>query len=732
MTRCWGRLLVSATGLLLSLGSVSNAVAAELEEITVTAERRQSNLQKVPIAVTAFTADEIDRRQITSTIDVIQNVPNLTGEHNVSLGGSNSYSLRGIGNTESIATFDIPIGTYVDEIYLSRQNQNQIRLFHTESLEVLRGPQGTLFGRNTTGGAIVVVSEKPGEEFSTRIEGGVGSYERYFLRAAVDAPVSDTFLTQFNAFVIDEDGWLDSATTGETYNGEEAWGLRGAFRFIPSDALTWDLSVQYTDTENQMLGVAAALGTQTPIPPRDLTHSGLALGSCSDANTAATGDPTAVPVCSFNEMEALLVASNIGWDAGPVMINFITGWYDLEQNFSADFLDTSGALFGGAFDTFLIANDGSHEQFSQEIKLSGAFANDRVNYVAGLFYMDEDNTTVFTDWLGIYPGLFPAAARTPMANGTESFAVYGQFNIGLTDKATLQLGGRWTDEDKDFSMNGNFGGVLVTDADLVAAGIPLEQSVSKFTPRVAFNYQFMEDLMGYASWTSGFKSGGWNARATSAAELTAFGEEEVDSYELGMRSEWLDRRLRINVTGFFVEYTDLQIAAVLPGTNIFGTNNAGDSEVKGLEVEGSWNATENLNIYGNLGLMDNEYTRLTQEAIDTGLGPDIDRTPDASALLGFNYTVAPTVLGGGIYFGGQLSWTDDYFIGSDNEPVADLIEEHTLVNLHVGWISDSDRWEVIVECKNCFDEEWIGNNFVSTIYPSDPVRWGIRLKYRSN
>ncbi len=453
-----------------------------------------------------------------------------------------------------------------------------------------------------------------------------------------------------------------------------------------------------------------------------------------------------LPVCSFNELEALLVASNIGCDAGPVTINFITGWYDLEQSFSAELLDNSNELFipfgppFDVFDTSVLANIGQHEQFSQEIKLTGAFGNERVNYVAGLFYMDEDNTTVFSDWsLGVYPGVIPQNVRNPMANGTESLAVYGQFDIGLTDKATLHLGGRWTDEDKDFSINGVFfdlsgaglGFVPVTDADLVAAGIPLDQSVSKFTPRVAFNYQFMDDLMGYASWTTGFKSGGWNARATTADTFAAFGEEEVDSYELGMRSEWLDRRLRVNLTGFFVEYTDLQIAAVLPGTNIFGTNNAGDSEVKGLELEGSWNATDNLNIYGNLGLMDNEYTRLSATA-SPGLGPDLDRTPDANALLGFNYTVPATVLGGGIYFGGQASWTDDYWIGSDNDPGEDLIEEHTLVNLHVGWISDSDRWEVIVECKNCFDEEWLGNNFLNTLYPSDPVRWGIRLKYRYN
>lgn len=725
------RHIIAFAMILMLLGS-SNAVAVELEEIIVTAERRQSNLQDVPIAMTAFTADEIDRRQITSTIDVIQNVPNLTGEHNVSLGGSNSYSLRGIGNTESIATFDIPIGTYVDEIYLSRQNQNQIRLFNIESLEVLRGPQGALFGRNTTGGAIVVVSEKPGDEFLTRFEGGFGSYDRYFLRAAVDAPMSETFLTQFNVFVIDDDGWLDSVTTGETYNGEEAWGLRGAFRFIPSDRLTWDLSVQYTDTEIQALGVATTPATQTPIAPRDFTHNATPLGNCTDENTASTG--MTVPVCSFNKMEALLVASNIAWNAGPFTVNFITGWYDLEQNFSADFLDNSNAPFGGAFgDTFIIANKGQHEQFSQEIKITGAFNDDRVNYVAGLFYMDEDNTTVFTDWTVFpYPNLLPFAIRTPMANGTESLAVYGQFDIGLTDKARVQLGGRWTDEDKYFSMTGVLAFVPVTDADLIAAGISLDQSISKFTPRVAFNYQFTEDLMGYASWTTGFKSGGWNARGYSAAALAQFGEEEVDSYELGMRSEWLDHSLRVNVTAFFVEYTDLQIASVIPGTNIFGTNNAGDSEVKGLELEGSWNATDNLNIYGNLGWMDAEYTRLSPEAAATGLGPELDRTPELNGLLGFNYTVPATAMGGEIYFGGQASWTDDYFIGSDNFVSEDLIEAHTLVNAQVGWRSESNRWEVIVECKNCFDEKWLANNFFNTIYPADPIRLGIRLKYRSN
>jgi len=743
MTSRWGRLVVPVAGLLLALVGASTAIAAELEEILVTAERRQSDLQKVPIAVTAFTADEIDNRQIIDTLDLIQNVPNLTGSHNVSLGGSNSYFLRGIGNTESIATFDVPIGTYIDEIYLSRQNQNQVRLFHTETLEVLRGPQGQLFGRNTTGGAIVVTSQKPQDEFSTRIEGGAGNYDRYFLRADVDVPIADKFLTQFNGYLVNEDGWMDSVTTGESYNGEESWGLRGAFRFLPTDSITWDLSAQYSDVDVQAIGVASVPGTRI-YGTGDSTTNFSGFGDCSDSNAAAAGIFAPVltaPVCSFNSMEALLVASNFGWDIGPVMINFITGWYDLEHSFSADFLDNSPfAPFGpGVGNTFTINNIGNHEQFSQEIKFTGEFADGRVAYVGGLFYMDEDNSTVFSDWIGDKPALFPGNNRNPLDNGTESFAVYGQFDFGLGDTTTLQLGGRWTDEDKDFSINGLFfvpppdPPVTVTDADLTALGIPLEQSVSKFTPRVALLWEPADNVMTYVSYTEGFKSGGWNARGTSAPEFAAFGPEEVTSYEWGLRTQNADNSVRVNVTAFRAEYDEIQIATVVPMTTIFITQNAGDSRVTGLEVEFQALPTENLSLYGNLGLMDAKFTRLSPAATDplVDIGPDPVRTPDANGMLGFTYTVPPNVAGGSVFFGAQATWEDDYFMGNSNGSET-LIDAHTLVNAQLGWRSGNGRWETIVECKNCLDEEWFGTNLFTVLYTADPVRYGVRVNFKYN
>ncbi len=703
--------------------SASTALAAALPEIVSYAERRSSDVQDIPVAVTSFNPSDLDRRQITGTLDLINNVPNMSGSHNVSLGGSNSFFLRGIGNAESIATFDVPIGTYIDEIYISRQNQNQIELFDIESLEALRGPQGTLFGRNTTGGAIVVTSQKPTDEFSASVEGGIGSYSRYHLKGGLNLPISDTLAARFNAFVIDEDGWMDSVTTGDTYNGEEAYGMRAALRFTPNDTWTWDGSLQYSDTDSQAVGTAAfPVGSRLP-ETGDLTLNQTALFDCEGPKSDALG--TTAPTCSFNKMESLLFASNLAYDAGPFTVNFIVGYYDLEQNYAADFLDNSQNLpFGPAFgDTYIIANNGEHDQLSGELKITGDANDGRLRYVGGLFYMDEDNETNFTDWVGTKPGIVAFNVRTPLKNTTQSLAAYGQLDFDITDQLTLQAGGRWTDEEKDISINSVLSFVPVTDADLIAAGIPLEQSEDKFTYKLGARYQFNEDTMGYVSYTTGFKSGGWNARGSSAAALAAFGPEEVDSIEAGLRSEWMDNRLRTNLTVFQAKYDDIQIATVEGA--LFITTNAGDSKINGLELEVTLAATENLTVFGNLGLMDGKYTRLSMGGMLAGIGPEPTRTPNSTAMIGAEYVVPQSILNGEVFFAGQATRWADYYMGNDNAPET-KIEAHTLANAQAGW--RNDNWEAVIECKNCFDEEWFGTNLFNVLYTADPVRWGLRVK----
>jgi len=297
------------------------------------------------------------------------------------------------------------------------------------------------------------------------------------------------------------------------------------------------------------------------------------------------------------------------------------------------------------------------------------------------------------------------------------------------DKLVLLAGGRWTDETKDFSIDAlffdpvNFVYVPVGDAEVLDEGIPLKQEEDKFTYKLGADYQFTDDLMAYATVTTGFKSGGWNARGASAAELADFGPEDVISYELGMRAEWLDNRLRTNLTVFQAEYDDIQIATTEDAG--FITTNAGDSKIKGAEFEGAWAATDALRIYGNLGYMDGKYTRLSEGGITAGIGPEPTRTPEWTANVGGDYTF-DNVFNGEVFIGGQVAWVDDYFMGNSNQ-IETLIEAHTLVNAQVGW--RNDNWQAIVECRNCFDEEWFGTNLFNVLYTAEPVRYGIRLKY---
>jgi len=220
---------------------------AQLDEIVTTAQRREQNVQDVPLAVTAFSPEEMLEKQIDEPIDLIQYVPNLYGGNNTGLGTANVYYIRGAGNTESIATFDPPVGTYVDEVYIGRQNGNNVGFFDVEAIEVLRGPQGTLFGRNTTGGAIVTRMRKPSEESGGYLELGYGSYNRFVARASIDAPLSDTVLTKLSGYYVDDEGYVDNLATGEKLNGQEAIGIRGDVRFLLSDGMQWDIAADYTE-----------------------------------------------------------------------------------------------------------------------------------------------------------------------------------------------------------------------------------------------------------------------------------------------------------------------------------------------------------------------------------------------------------------------------------------------------------------------------------------------------
>ena len=224
-----------------------------IEEVIVTAQRRAESVQDVPIAVSAYSDEQLRNLQVTEVLDMARLVPNLLGHNNTGLGTANLYSLRALNNTESIATFDPPVGSYVDDIFISRQNANNFALFDIDRIEVLRGPQGTLFGRNTTGGAVNVILKKPAEEFGGYVELGFGRFSQVRFRGSVDLPVQDNLLLKLSAYASDDDGFVENRTTGEDgINYEKNVGVRAAMRWL-GETVTWDAAVAYVDTEHANL-----------------------------------------------------------------------------------------------------------------------------------------------------------------------------------------------------------------------------------------------------------------------------------------------------------------------------------------------------------------------------------------------------------------------------------------------------------------------------------------------
>lgn len=718
-----------------TLGATSPLLAQELAEVTVTAQRRETALQSTPLAVTAFTPEELDQRQITETADLMRAVPNLNVNNNVGSGTANAYWLRGSGVGETLVTFDPPVGTYVDEVFDPRVNAAQIQLLDVDRVEVLRGPQGTLFGRNTTAGAVSIVTRKPEPEFAADVEAGFGRFSRKTLRGSVNAPLGESLSSRLSAYWVDSDGSMRSLTNGERFNGSSSWGVRGALRLRPSDVLDWTVSGTYVDADELAIGTAVRVGTNPvddgvagSVISGDLFRNYTDLRPCRGPSNALR---SALAGCVFNVAKKKQVISNLQWNTAAATVNFITGYQDTDVANSADYIDNHPQRPLGAFvgPHFYIVQQLALKSFSQEIKASGNAFSDRASVVAGLYYMREDNDSDISDVAGANP--VPIALRD-LQNETRTLAAYAQADTKLTDRLTLTTGLRFTNEEKTidvFYANPLAGSSFTNDA-LIARGYPTKLTENQWTPKVGLQYQATPEVMLYVSATNGFKSGGWNARVNAPQFLVAFGPEKVWSYEVGLRADWLERRLRTNVTAFHADYRDRQIATTFPGTTTFVTTNAGDTPIQGIEIEATAAPLDNLRLFLTAGIMDGELDDPSAAAIATGLGGNTIpiQMPDWTLLGGFTWTV-PLASAGRVVIGADASAKDMYYSDWANLP-NQQVKQPTLLNASIAYRAPEDRWGVALECKNCTDEEWVRQTLFNVAYPGDPLQWGVRVNYR--
>ncbi len=731
-----------------------------IAEIVVTAQRRSENLQKVPLAVSAFTADELAVRQVSRTLDLIAYVPNLIGHNNTALGTANAYTLRGLGNTESIATFDVPVGTYVDEVYLSRQGANNFSFFDVERVEVLRGPQGTLFGRNTTGGAINVIMKKPGNEFKGFAEAGYGRYNRTQLRGSVDIPiVPETLLTKVSGFFTNADGYVYNQTSGERINGDRSWGLRGAIRALPTDNITWDLSADYIYANGSNLVNFYRSSDGKRIDFSKL-RTDTALGSIVSPELA---DNTL-----GNTAQSYSLISNFQVVAGGATINIITGYRHLYQEFVTDSADSRliGSVLYNDFNyvssspgtTTVLANDSYHQQFTQEIKVTGRAFNGLVDYVGGLFYLKEKNRTLFANVNVPLTGSPTVTQDRTVNNSTEAYAGYAQFDLHPITNLTLTAGIRYTDEFKDvqFAPNVNtlprsgINNQPFSTQGLINLGIPVTQRARVWTPRFAINYQLTPEVMVFASATKGFKSGGWNARANYAALAVPFTRETVWSYEAGIRSEFFDRHLRVNLTGFSFVDRDFQLPAgyldPVTSTILYLTRNFADLKNYGLEGEVTVIPVRDLNIYWSFGLQRAKYQNINAGVsaqvarckagitanncnagvvTPTGEIAEPVRVPKFTSTLGANYTFH---LNNSTSLVSNATWayTEGSWVSTSNDPRG-YQNAHSLFNFGLSLRSSSLGASITAECTNCFNQTY-KTSFLIYPYLNDPGRWMLRVR----
>jgi len=671
------------------------AQAGALEEIMVTAQRREQGIQTVPVAVTAIDPATIERRQVTDSKQIVFNVPNLTGNSNVGQSSANSFFMRGIGTTENLATADTSVGLYLDDVYIARQGANNFNLADVERIEVLRGPQGTLYGRNTNGGAIKIVTKKPTADSELAVRGSYGNYDRWDLRLSGNTALTDTLFARVNFLTQQGDGYIRNTTLGKDVNDLDYVGGRIALRQLASDAVEINLALDYSEDKTNGNYSSDIAGVLRP--------------STGNVRRVVSG------LDAYGEAVTWGGALHVDWKMNDAFsFRSITGYRDTDQDLNIDLSDQPVVLY-----ELLQLQDSS--QLSQEFQLNGTLS-DSLSFVAGAYYFDESSDVIISDRVRATPVAAQNQWNKDLSVDVESYALFGQLEYAI-GPVTLIGAGRYTWETRklDITQTSTIPGPLYnyTTADLLAlgaAGQPIdpERDFSKFTPKLGVNWQMTDDLFSYLSYTKGFRSGGWTGRSLRSDQYINFDPENVESWEAGLKATLLDGRIRWNTSIFTMDYTDLFNTLTVAGVYTVAT---ADAKIDGAETEFTLRATPWLDLFANLGYLDTKY----EGNRPVNLASELQRAPQLQVKAGFS--IDHPLAGGSLLINGDVFYTDKYLVTPADLSVTapllpsgvDTTGDFTLVNASVGYRWNEDRYEVIASCTNCFDENYFeGGTYIGS------------------
>lgn len=614
-------------------------------DLLVTAERRPAPAATVPMTITGFTARDLEGRGIDTMLDLGPFVPNMFAASLPGLGSGNSHFIRGLGTAEPFGNADPAVGTFVDEIYVGRQTANNFNLLDVARVEVLSGSQGTLLGRNTSGGAIGVVMAAPAESFGGFAEFRYGSFNQFVVRASIDLPMGEAVGVKLSGFWQDDNGYIANTTTGETLNDNDGLGIRGALRADFSDHLIWNAAIAYAQNSSENLLNFACDPSNLNLCDGRYASTGLSKTTNSYAPLQISGPKARYGL--GNESQTALLTSNLEWSNDALKLNLITGLLRLDQQFALDFADgralpdtadpvpeVRGYPLGG----HTVLNTGNYTQFSQELRLAGSLLGDRLSWVAGALYFqssdDSDSADLETVDNGIVQPVLLADRTT--TEQYESWAGYAQADLALSQLFSVSAGVRYTAETRALravdnraicfasAANGCFNTANLRQA--IGATSNSEQTTGQWSPRLALTYTPGDALLVYASAAKGWRSGGWDLRGSQIDEALPYAAETAWTYELGVKSQWVDGRLSADLTGFYLDASNFQAPAMLergPLPPSYVVQNVGSYRGYGLEARLAATPWKALSLFANIGLQTGDY------AIDDG-APDFNEFGIAS------------------------------------------------------------------------------------------------------
>ena len=711
------------------------------EEIIVTARRTAESLQDVPASVSAFSEAALERLNATDSTGLQGAVPNLNIVQGRGSSNATNIYIRGVGQPDALQTFDPAVGFYVDDVYYSRIRGTQMEMFDIERVEVLRGPQGTLYGRNTVGGAVKIVTRRPGDETRALAQFTVGDYGQMEGRLVGSTPLSENFSIGGALFGAVRDGYVTNPTTGEEYNDRNSFGARVQAAWDVTPTFSVDISAD-TASESTALTMGQAQTSLTnllgvvirPIP------------SEPEYNFEAEATP-GLP--NSSELDHSGVSLRASWQITPEWaLRSITAFRDLDYDDYID-IDATDLEIG---DVFVGVRQ---NQLSQEFQ--AIYESDRLTFIGGLFYLAEDvgsHQEAYADDLVNGVVLFgtPLTSFTRTIDDnlqTRSFAAFANATFAVTDRLNISGGVRYTEEEKEYiRTTSTFYNAPAFNATF---GFEIEESWDDVSPMLSADYELTDNMMIYVRGSRGFQSGGFNGRANNPGEQAPYDPQVATSYEAGLRSDWMEGRLRANVTVFHNTFEDFQArvsgTVIDPGTGLPSPEltviNAGELEMNGAELELNFNPFQALSLDAQVGYLDAQYNEFDDVRFPGGSRafqtPAF--SPEWTARFGGVYTLD---LGsaGDVLLGASARYRSEMALAVDNTFIVGAVGTTTEVpGLFQDdyWLYDAsityrpnDTLSVALIGRNLGDEVYktegqdfssVGN--IRTVYYGAPQTWSL-------